>query len=247
MHCDAYMSDTYEARGPVGLNSMVCSRTQGFGGYGTIAYDRAGRLVTVYSNARAFQLELMDPYTLEELASYDLPPRPWYFLLQGVMPWEYIGAGMYFYLDHQDRAVVPTTDNTIKVIQVPGPAGGGEFEGVREYDLSDHVVPLSWPKQDSVAWVLPDWRGEFYWFATTEGMVGTVCVDSGAVRKVRLGGKSLRTPLPWARMESSSSRITPCTASAVIETETSAQTGVPSTNGATGRSPVTLPGDPGHP
>jgi len=189
MHCDAYMSDSYEARGPLGLNPLVCSRTQGFGGYGTIAYDRAGRLVTVYSNARAFQLELMDPYTLEELASYDLPPRPWYFPIQGVMPWEYIGAGMYFYLDQQDCAVVPTTDNTIQVIQVPGPAGGGDFEGVREYDLSGHVVPLSRPKQDSVAWVLPEWSGEYYWYATTEGMVGTVRVDSGAVHKMRLEGE----------------------------------------------------------
>jgi len=189
MHCDAYMSDTYEAGGPLGVNSVVCSRTQGFGGYGTITYDRAGRLVAVYSNARAFQLELMDPYTLEELASYDLPPRPWYFLFQGVMPWEYIGAGMYFYLDHRDCAVVPTTENTIQVIQVPDTAGGRDLEAVHEYDLSDHVVPLSWPKQDSVAWVLPEWSGEHYWYATTEGMVGTVRMDSGAVRKVRLEGE----------------------------------------------------------
>ncbi len=189
MHCDAYISDTYEAKGPRGPNLQVRSRTQGFGGYGTIAFDRAGRLVTVYSNARAFQLELMDPYTLEELASYDLPPRPWYFLAQGVMPWEYIGAGMYFYLDNHDRAVVPTTDNTIQVIRVPDPAGRGEFEGVREYDLSDHVVPVSWPKQDSVAWVLPEWSGEYFWYATTGGMVGTVHVDSGAVRTMRLDGE----------------------------------------------------------
>ena len=188
-HCDAYMSGTYEARGPVGLNPTVCSRAQGFGGYGTIAYDRAGRLVTVYSNARLFQLELMDPYTLEELASYDLPPRPWYLPAEGAMPWEHIGAGMYFYLDNQDKAVVPTKDNTIQVIQVPDPAGRGAFERVREYDLSDHVVPTFWLKQDSVAWVLPEWRGEHYWYATTQGMVGTVHVDSGEVRTMRLDGE----------------------------------------------------------
>jgi len=186
MHNDAYMSDTYEASGPLGLNPQVSSRTQSFGGYGTVAYDSAGRLVAVYSNARAFQLELMDPYTLEELASYDLAPRPWYFLLQGVMPWEYIGAGMYFYLDEQDRAIVPTTVNTVQVIQVPDPEGNGEFELLREYDLADYVVPMSWPKQDSVAWVLPDWSGEYYWYATTEGVVGTINVDSGAVCSLRL-------------------------------------------------------------
>lgn len=186
MHDDAQMSDTYEAPGPVGVHSEITSRSQGFGGYGTIAYDRAGHLVGVYSNGRRFQVELMDPYTLEELSSFDLPPRPWYWVLQGVMPWAYIGAGMYFYLDHEDRAVVPTTHNTIQVIQAPDPRGAGGFELVRTYDLADHVVTMRWPKQDSVAWVLPDWGGEYYWYATTEGMVGTVHMESGAVRTLRL-------------------------------------------------------------
>ena len=69
MHCDASLSDTYEAEGPRGLDPRVHSRTQGFGGYGTIAFDPAGRLVAVYSNGRKFQLEVMDPNTLEELGS----------------------------------------------------------------------------------------------------------------------------------------------------------------------------------
>jgi hypothetical protein len=189
MHCDAYMSDTYQASGPLGLEPQVRSRTQGFGGYGTVAFDREGRIVAVYSNARSFQLELMDPYTLEELASYDLPPRSGRWIVQGVLPWEYLGAGMYFYLDEQDRAVVPTTDNTIRVVQVPGMKESTSFELVREYDLQSHVVPLSWPDQDSVAWVLPDWEGTTYWYATTAGIVGTVDVTSGAVRTMRLEGE----------------------------------------------------------
>ena len=186
MHNDAYMSDTYAANGPLGLDPQVRSRTQGFGGYGTVTYDRDGRLIGVYSNGRKFQLELIDPYTLEELASYDLPPRPWCFPLQGVMPWEYIGAGMYFYLDSGYRAIVPTTVNTVQVVQVPKAGAGGEFELLREYDLTKHIVPVPWHRQDSVAWVLPDWSGEAYWYATTAGMVGTVDVDSGLVRALRL-------------------------------------------------------------
>ena len=187
MHCDSYISDTYEASGPLGLNLQVISRSQGFGGYGTIAYDSSGRLVAVYSNGRGFQLELMDPNTLEELASYDLPPRPWYWILQGIMPWEYIGAGMYFFLDDQNRAIVPTTENTVQVVQVPD--SGDAFKLIREYNLNDYVVPMHWPHKDSVAWVLPDWNGQYYWYATTGGMVGTVDVDSGEVRTIRLEGE----------------------------------------------------------
>jgi len=189
MHNDAYISDSYAVSGPLGLDPRVISRTQGFGGYGTLTFDRAGRIVAVYSNGRGFQLELMDPDTLEELASHDLPPRPWYFPLQGILPWEYIGAGMYFYLDERDRAVVPTTRNTIQVIQAPAPGSDGGFERVRDYDLSDHVAPMSWPHQDSVAWVLPEWGGERYWYATTAGVVGTVERASGHVRKRRLDGE----------------------------------------------------------
>ena len=186
MHSDAYISDTYEASGPLGLNTEVKSRTQGFGGYGTITFDSRGRVVGVYGNAVALQLELMDPYTLQELKSYDLPPRSLDFLFQGVLPWEYIGAGMYFYLDSQDRAIVPTTGNAIQVIQVPDPESGGEFELVRKYDLSDHVVQ---DEDDSVAFVLPEWSGDYYWYASTQGIVGTVDMESGEVRKRRLEGE----------------------------------------------------------
>ncbi|GAG19769.1 unnamed protein product, partial [marine sediment metagenome] len=39
MHNDAYISDAYQAPGPRGLSPRVHSRTQGFGGYGTLAFD----------------------------------------------------------------------------------------------------------------------------------------------------------------------------------------------------------------
>jgi hypothetical protein len=187
MHDDAYMSDTYEAAGPRGVAPLVRSRSRGFGGYGTLAFDRSGRMVGVYSNGRGFRLEWLDADSLTLLAKYDLPSRPWYWPLQGIWPWEYIGAGMYFYLDQEDRAIVPTTRNTIEVVQVP--QGSGNFRRLRRYDLNNHVVQMRWPQRDSVAWVLPDWKGRHYWYATTAGMVGTVDTDSGAVHTRQLAGE----------------------------------------------------------
>jgi len=186
MHNDAYVSDVNDGPGPLGRGAIIRSRTQGFGGYGTLTFDRQGRVVAVNGNAREFQLELLDANTLDELASYDLPPRSWMFPLQGVMPWKYIGAGMYFYLDHQDRAIIPTTRNTVMVIQTPQrPADG--FQLLREYDASQHVVQLPFPKLDSIAWVMPEWpaAGETetprYWYATIEGLVGVIDANSGAI------------------------------------------------------------------
>jgi hypothetical protein len=192
MHNDAYVSDVNAGPGPLGINSVIRSRTQGFGGYGTLTFDRRGRIVAVSGSARAFQLELLDPDTLEELASYDLPPRSWLFPLQGVLPWKYLGAGVYFYLDAQDRAVVPTTRNTLLVVQAPDDPAEG-FRLLREYDLSAHVATLPWPKLDSVAWVMPEWspqgislpdnptQAARLWYATIAGLVGVVDAHSGDV------------------------------------------------------------------
>ena len=199
MHNDAYVSDVNEASGPAGHNSIIRSRTQGFGGYGTLTFDNQGRIVAVYGNARKFQLELLDAENLQELASYDLPPRSWLFPLQGVMPWKYIGAGMYFYLDHQGRAIIPTTRNTIMVIQTPAnPADG--FKLLREYDASQHVVQLPWPKLDSIAWVMPEWPDNKehaannagtprYWYATIEGLVGVIDTDTGKISTWKVPGE----------------------------------------------------------
>ncbi len=189
MHNDAYMSDTNAASGPVMGTLQIQSRTQGFGGYGTVSFDRWGRLIGVFSNGRGFKLEMMDAHTLDELASFELPSRSPLFLLEGVLPWEYIGAGMYFYLDEKDRAVIPTTQNTIQVVGSSSPGEVNSFKLVREYDLRKHVIKLPWPRQDSIAWVLPDWDGAYYWYATTHGMVGAVARESGQVSTLRLQGE----------------------------------------------------------
>lgn len=186
MHEDASMTDTAAAPGPLGVAPEIVSRSRGFGGYGTVAFDRARRLVGVYGNGRGFELQLLDPTSLRKLAGYPLPPRPWSFPLEGVAPWKYIGAGMYFYLDEQDRAVVPTTANTIEVVQAPDDPARG-FTPVRSYDLGAAVVEQPWPRRDSVAFVLPEWSGRRLWFATTLGRIGTVDVASGHVESTRFG------------------------------------------------------------
>jgi len=195
MHSDASMSDTYEGIGPMGHSMEIISRSRGFGGYGTIAFDSNGRLVAVYSNARNFRLELLDNGSLDVIAHYDLPPRSLKFILEGVMPWEYIGAGMYFFLDNEDRAIVPTTDNRVLVIQVPQPNSGEGFHLIEEFNLNTHVNQLQWPREDSVAWVLPDWDGGYYWFATTAGIVGTLNIQTKDVYSIHLKGEIIENSI----------------------------------------------------
>jgi hypothetical protein len=96
---------------------------------------------------------------------------------------------MYFYLDERDRAVVPTTDGRVLVIQTPAPGETTGFTLIRDYDLSAHVAALPWPQRDSIAWVMPEWSGRREWFATTAGVVGTIDRESGAVARRQLEGE----------------------------------------------------------
>ena len=71
----------------------------------------------------------------------------------------------------------------IRVIQVPDVRGcAAALSLEREYDLAGHVVPMHWPDagQRGLGPARLGW--DYYWYATTEGIVGTVNVDSGAVQ-----------------------------------------------------------------
>ena len=173
IHNDAYQTDVYRWRGPLG-RSM--SRTSTFYAHecASITFDSKGRLVTVCVGIERPFLALLEPRTLNELARYDLPPRQ---PGGGDIFTDFSGGG-YFYLDHRGRAVAPTMTRHLFVIrQTAAP----EFELERDYDLTG-VVPMG----DAIISALPDWRGRI-WFASKKGVVGYVLPGSGAIRSRDLG------------------------------------------------------------
>jgi hypothetical protein len=91
---------------------------------------------------------------------------------------DFAGGG-YFYLDNRDRAVIPTTLRHVYVGAADRRRTGFAIE--RDYDLSTVVLP-----GDKIISALPDWSGRL-WFASTNGVVGTVDPKTGAVRSRPLG------------------------------------------------------------
>jgi streptogramin lyase len=84
------------------------------------------------------------------------------------------------FIDHRDRAVIPTTTRHIWVVgETDGPLGPG-FALERDYDLSGVTA-----QGDKLFSVLPDWSGRL-WFVSQQGVVGTVDPASGAVRTLEL-------------------------------------------------------------
>jgi outer membrane protein assembly factor BamB len=174
LHDDAYQSDAGRTPGPLGRDPEVVSAlfTQECG---SLTIDRRGRLVTVCVGAAQITLRMLDPDTLDVLAQYSLPPRR-----PSMTPFSSFGGGGYFYLDHRDRVVVPTSLGTIDVIRETGGTTSPGFELARRYDVSEHVG-------DSVIMsALPDWTGRL-WFVTQAGTVGVVDRATGRARVRDLG------------------------------------------------------------
>ncbi len=175
IHDDAYQSDAYTGRGPLGRSPSVTS-TFFASECASVTFDSRGRIVTVCVGAVRPTLRLLDPHTLATLASYDLPPRN-----PATVPnlFTSFGGGGYFYLDAKDRAVVPTNDGHLYVLREAGTASAPTFALDRDYDVSSVVG------NSSIESALPDWSGRL-WFLTDSGAVGVVDRHTGRVASTHL-------------------------------------------------------------
>ena len=174
LHNDAYMTDAYQRLGPLGRQTTTDSALF-FRECASITFDSRGRIVTVCVGLDRPVLALLDPQTLEPLATLPLPPRD---PSAGDNPFTGFSGGGYFYLDHLDRAVVPTTTRHVFVIAQTEEPG---FEVVADYDVSDTVGD-----GDAIVSALPDWRGRI-WFASIEGKVGWINQGTGEIHSTDLG------------------------------------------------------------
>src|SRR4051794_4121107 len=173
LHDDAWQTDTARGLGPLGRG---LSSTSAFfaGDCASVTFDAAGRIVTVCVGAARPTLRVLDPRSLAVLASYDPPPRG----TPGVNFFQDFSGGGYFYLDHRNRAIIPTADHRLLVVaERPGPALRLE----RDYGLGTAVAS----GEKTVA-VMPDWKGRI-WFVTDHGTVGWVDRNTGAVHARALG------------------------------------------------------------
>ena len=166
LHVDGYQTDAHEAPGPLGRGTTVNSTFQ-VADCASVNFDTRGRIVTVCVGVQGARLVVMDPVTLRQDASFVLPPRQ----ISSLSLFQDFTGGGYFYLDNRDRAVIPTSNRQVWVV---GTRNGVRLE--RAYNVGGVV-----PGGDRLISALPDWSGRI-WFASTEGVVGTIDPASGVVR-----------------------------------------------------------------
>jgi hypothetical protein len=172
LHEDGYQTDASQRTGPLG-RAMQRVSTFYSRECGSVTFDSRGRIVTVCVGLDRPILKLLDPRTLDELATMDLPPRK---PGDPTAAFTSFGGGGYFYLDQQDRAVIPTTDLHVVTVAVRGNA----FVKQSDVDLSSTM-----PSDDSIISALPDWRGAL-WYATKSGVVGRIDPATGAIKSMAL-------------------------------------------------------------
>ncbi len=191
MHNDAQDTNTYAVSGPLGIHPQITSTARALlgGECASVNFDRRGRIVTVCMSFAGPKLLLMDPHTLAELASYDLPQRPSTrsFSLRKIL--NDTSGGAYFYLDERDRAVIATSAHRIEIVAEQESAAGTGFRLEHAYDLRN-VVARPNRQDDTITTVLPDWQGRL-WFVTRYGLVGTVEPDSGTIVVKELPGEEI--------------------------------------------------------
>jgi hypothetical protein len=153
IHVDAYQSDTYATGGPLGHAPTVKSATLlGIGG--TVTFDSAGRIVVLVLGNGPRRLFLLDPVTLGAQWVLDLPPSS----SSGTA----FGGGGYYFLDELDRAVIPTVNQQIWIVQVR--KSPPYLEHVNTCDLSQLLGQQI--SGQSIQSVFPDAQG-LLWFTTS--------------------------------------------------------------------------------
>ncbi len=186
MHNDAWASDAYAGAGPQGRDPRVTTAWYGILECATLAVDAAGRLIGLCGDAGGPSLHVIDPVTLELLATHDLPPR---VPRPGVGRLEDLCGGAYFFLDQADRAVVLTTDQRVVEVTTSDTAGHPVLTQSRAWSLAPGV-----PAGDCPIALMPDWSGRV-WFVTRGGAVGTLDRDTGQVRDLVLPGEGIANSL----------------------------------------------------
>ena len=178
IHNDTWMTDAYQWAGPIGRAPVATSNAMPPALCGSLTFHTRGYLVSVCPSLLAApQARVIDPKTLEILATYNLPnaPDP-----PGTKAYQNFAGGGYFFLDRRNRIWSATKTNHVVVLKVAD--DGTSITPVRDYDLTGVLE-----SNERITSALPDFRGRIWFVSKQNGKVGYLGRHKGRVRFVKLG------------------------------------------------------------
>ena len=178
IHNDTWMTDAYRYAGPLGRSPTAFSNAMAPALCGSLTFHSRGYLVTVCPSIGAPpQARVIDPGSLEILASYDMPAAP---DPPGTKAYQNFAGGGYFFLDGKDRIWSATKTGHILVLQVA--SDGRSITKVGDYDLTTVL-----DDDERISSALPDFKGRIWFVSKKNGKVGILNPRTRKVRFTRLG------------------------------------------------------------
>ena len=178
IHNDTWMTDAYRRSGPLGKNLQATSGAYPASLCASLAFDRKGRIVSVCpSLAGAPQARIIDPKTLEVLASYDMPQAP---NAPGTVLFQNFTGGGYFFLDNKDRIWSATKTSHLFVLAQSD--DGRTLTKVEDYDLSKVLTD-----SQRITSALPDFQGRIWFVSKNDGVIGVLNTKTRAIKTLKLG------------------------------------------------------------
>lgn len=156
--------------GPLGLQPEVATAWFGLQRCGRLEVTSTDVLVALCHDRSGPSLRLVDPDSMRPQATKELPRYDDRAAC----------AGDASYLDLQDRVVVATTERSVLAVRTSTAEGGAGLRTESTWDLKPYV-----PFGDCVVALAPDWAGRVWW-ASRDGLVGTIAPGSGDVRVLDL-------------------------------------------------------------
>ncbi|OHT20960.1 hypothetical protein [Edaphosphingomonas haloaromaticamans] len=206
MHGDGYQSDTHPVSGPFGPGLEVRTRTAGTWLprlCATFVFRSDGKPVAMCGGVTGFRLVLLDPASLDALATYDLPMRPSTFQALVRRDMDVIfgdsSGGAYLFLDDKDRIVLADSRQVIQRIATVRDGKGWRFVPENRWDMTPHVPHDcqnydNWSPSgecDMITTVMPGPDGRLWW-VTRQGRIGTLDPATGKVAQTRLAGEEIQ-------------------------------------------------------
>ncbi len=160
IHNDTWMTDAYRGPGPLGHSPQAISNAMSPALCGSLTFHSRGYLVGVCPSLLAPpQVRVMDPTTLELLATYDMPnaPDP-----PGTKAYQNFAGGGYFFLDGRDRVWSSTKTSHLFVLQIS--PDGRSITKTHDYDLTSVLEPV-----ERFSSAVPVFRGRIWFVSKKNG------------------------------------------------------------------------------
>jgi hypothetical protein len=178
IHNDSWMTDAYRGPGPLGRSPVALSNAMSPALCGSLTFHSRGFLVSVCPSLIAPpQVRVIDPQTLELLASYEMPNA---LDPPGTKAYQNFAGGGYFFLDGRDRVWSATKTSHLFVLQVS--TDGRTITKMDDYDLTSVLEP-----DERISSALPDFRGRIWFVSKKNGKVAILNTKTRRIRAIRLG------------------------------------------------------------